>query len=177
MVADVVVHLLDIAPRQLRQLDLPDVGDDVEADVVPVPLLRRFADVGLGVELEPCFRPCADREFVRPAHVHQPGFLDGAFQLVSGLSLRLAEDVFADGLAVCVVSRDVATFPASVAALADVALAACPAFCHVISASFGSTTPYRRRGIIAIPGTVCYQNVINLLVEMVQNSAPSEIAF
>ena len=91
VIPDIVVHLLDIAPRQLCQLDPPDIRDDVEADVVPVSLLRRFPDIGLGVELIPCFCPRTDREFVRPSDVHLSRFLDGALQFVPCLSLRFAK--------------------------------------------------------------------------------------
>ena len=75
------------------------------------------------------------------------GVGDSAFELFLDLRLRFAEEIFADRLAgLGIMTRRVAPFPAPVAALADIALALCSAFCHILSHSFGTNNTPKEPG-------------------------------
>ena len=69
-----------------------------------------------------------------PPEVDAHVFLDCLFQLFLDFRLRLAEDVFDDGLASFRIVTDcVPALPTSILALSDVALAVCSSLWHGIS--------------------------------------------
>ena len=69
-------------------------------------------------------------------------FLDGFFQFLLDLGLRLAEDVFNDGLScLWIVTDCVAPLPAAVFPLADVPFPICSSFWHDISLLCQRTIP------------------------------------
>ena len=86
-------------------------------------------------------------------------FLDGFFQFLLDLGLRLAEDVFNDGLScLWIVTDCVAPLPAAVFPLADVPFPICSSFRHGISPF--RNEQYRNQGNKATEKPNCYQKVI-----------------
>ena len=76
------------------------------------------------------------------------------------LGLRLAEDIFDDGLPCFGISANrIAPLPASVLALSDIAFSVCSSF-GMVSAPFDNEQ-YRNQGNKAIGKPNCYQKVIN----------------
>ena len=93
------------------------------------------------VVLYPHLHPATYRVGLGPSVVDADIFLDGLFQLFLDLGLRLAEDIFDDGLSgFRIVTDSVPAFPASVLSFSDVALAVRSSFRHKIS-------PFRQRTI------------------------------
>ena len=98
-------------------------------------------------------------------------FLDGFFQFFFYFRLRLAEDVFDDGLASFRIVTDcVATLPAAILSLADVPLAVCSSFWHSIDLLCNGK-PYRKQQRKATEKRNRYQKVI------ICTSAPRRLIF
>ena len=93
------------------------------------------------VVLHPDLQPTTYRVGLGPSVVDADVFLDGSLEFFLDLSLRLAEDIFDDGLASFRIVTDcVPALPASVFPLADISLAVCSSLWHGIS-------PFRQRTI------------------------------
>ena len=127
-----VVELLDVQGSKFVQLDFADVGHDVLVDVVLVVGGGGFTDGGLGVILEPGFRPLAYCVLTGFVCIHFSGLLQGCRQLFFALFLRFRQDIFVDGLSrFWVVVCCVAALPAAVLALTNIALAVGTLFSHL----------------------------------------------
>ena len=86
-------------------------------------------------------------------------FLDGFFQFFFYFRLRLAKDVFDDGLASFRIVTDcVPALPTTILAFSDVALAVCSSLWHGISPF--RNEQYRNQGNKATRKSNCYQKVI-----------------
>ena len=85
----------------------------------------RWAQLDFYVVFHPDLQPCSHRVGLGPPIVDADVFLDCLFQLFLDFRLRLAEDVFDDGLASFrIVTDGVASFPTSVLSFADSSLIA-----------------------------------------------------
>jgi len=83
------------------------------------------------------------------------------FALYAVLGLRLAENVFDDGLAsFWIVTDCVAALPSSILALSDIAFSVCSSFWHKIDLLCNGTQ-YRKRQRKAMGKPQYYQKVIN----------------
>ena len=128
----VAVELLQVERGKLFERNAADAGLDVVRDVALIGLVGGRAHLDLGVVFKPDVHPLPDRVLSRFREVELRGVGERAFQLFLDLRLRFAEDVFADRLAgLGIVACRVAPLPAPVAALSDIALALCSAFCHI----------------------------------------------
>ena len=75
-----------------------------------------------GVVLHPDLQPCSHRVGLGPPVVNAHIFLDGLLQLFLDLGLRLAEDIFDDGLSgFRIVNDSVSSLPAAILSFSDVA--------------------------------------------------------
>ena len=93
------------------------------------------------VVLHPDFQPTTHRVGLGPSVVDADVFLDGFFQFFFYFRLRLAEDVFDDGLASFRIVTDcVPALPSTVLSFADVPFPVRSSFWHGIS-------PFRQRTI------------------------------
>ena len=127
-------------------------GQVVQRDASSVPLVvvfqkalrgfeGRWAQLDFCVVFHPDLQPTPHRVGLGPSVVDADVFLDGFLQLFLDLCLRLAEDVFDDGLAsLWIVADSVSSLPASVLSLADVPFPVRSSFRHKIS-------PFRQRTI------------------------------
>ena len=105
------------------------------------------SDVGLGVEFVPAAEPGGYRVVLVAGYVQTSTFLLCLGQLLFHLSLRLAKDVLDDPLAgPGIVAGSVPSLPATVLALADVALSICSFLCHGVHLLVAThhTTPWGR---------------------------------
>ena len=139
-----VVELLDIQCGELAEFDFADVGHDVLVDVVLVVGGGGLPDGGLGVILEPGFRPLAYCVLTGFVCIHFFGLLQGHRQLFFAFLLGFCQDVFVDGLSrFWVVACCVAALPVAFAPFAEAALAVCPLLGHGVSLlSQRQTIPY-----------------------------------
>ena len=117
-----IVELLEIQCGELTEFDFADVGHDVLIDVVLVIGGSGFSDRGLGVVLEPSFRPLTHCILVGFVCIHFSGLRQGCRQLFFAFLLSFRQHIFVDGFAgFRVVARCVSAFPATVLALANIA--------------------------------------------------------
>ncbi|MPM09318.1 hypothetical protein SDC9_55634 [bioreactor metagenome] len=128
------VQLLKVTGGQLAELDVPDAGNGIDIHHQLIAVLRRQADIGLGVELIPGMQPNGYRIIVRAADVQTLGFLNRLFQLFLDLSLCLAQYISDDPLTgIGVVAGSIPTLPAAVRPFANIALAIGSFLCHKIN--------------------------------------------
>jgi len=137
---------------------------DLRLDVVFQKALRgfegRWAQLDFCVVLHPDLQPCSYGVGFGPPIVDAHIFLDGFLQLFLNLRLRLAEDIFDDGLASFeIVTNCVPAFPSSILAFSDIAFAVCSSFWHKISLLCNGKG-YRNQGSKATRKSNCYQKVI-----------------
>ena len=119
----------------------------------------RWTEFHLGVVLNPDLQPTPHGVGLGPSVVDADIFLDGFFQFFFYFRLRLAEDVFDDGLASFRIVTDcVPALPSTVLSFADVALAVCSSLWHGISPF--RNEQYRNQGNKATRKSNCYQKVI-----------------
>ncbi len=119
----------------------------------------RWAQLDFCVVFHPDLQPCSHGVGLGPSVVDADVFLDGFFQFLLDLGLRLAEDVFDDGFAgFWIVTDCVPSLPASVLSFADIAFAVCSSFWHGISPF--RNEQYRNQGNKATRKRNCYQKVI-----------------
>ena len=112
-----------------------------------------------GVVLHPDLQPTSHGVGLGPSVVDADVFLDGFFQLFLDFRLRLAEDIFDDGLAgFRIVTDCVPALPSTVLSFADVPFAVCSSFRHGISPF--RNEQYRNQGDKATGKPNCYQKVI-----------------
>ena len=141
-VQQVLVEPLQIQRSQLCQRNAADLRFDVVFQKTLAGLERGRSEFHLGVVLHPDFQPCSHGVSFRFAVVDTHIFLDGLFQFLFHLCLRLAEDILDDGFAsFWIVTDGVASFPATILSFADVALAVCSSLWHKISLLCQRTIP------------------------------------
>ena len=118
-------------------------------DVVLVICRRGCADGWLCVVLVPELRPLAHRVVASLRDVDLFEFFHRLLQLLFAFALRPREDALCDWFPrLRVDTCRVASFPASIFPLADVAFPICPFFRHLCSPfRFGNTNNYHRRAI------------------------------
>ena len=122
-------------------------------------LERGRSEFHLGVVLHPDLQPTPHGVGLGPSVVDAHIFLDGFLQFFLDFRLRLAEDVFDDGLASFRIVTDcVPALPSTVLSFADVPLAVCSSFRHGISPF--RNEQYRNQGNKATRKSNCYQKVI-----------------
>ena len=122
-------------------------------------LERGRSEFHSGVVLHPDFQPCSHGVSFRFAVVDSHVFLDGLFQFLFHLCLRLAEDILDDGLAgFGIVTDSVSSLPSTVLSFSDVSLAVCSSFWHGISPF--RNEQYRNQGNKATEKRNRYQKVI-----------------
>ena len=115
------VELLGIQCGELTEFYFSDVWHDVLVDIVLVVCRCSFPDGGLGVILEPSFRPLAYCELACFAGVDFPGLLQCRCQLFLALLLDFCEDIFVDGFSrFWIVARCVSALPAAVLSFTNV---------------------------------------------------------
>jgi len=114
---------VQISGGQLVELDLADSWYGVGLNDEQVAVRSGWPDVRLGVELIPASQPSGHGIVFTAAYIQACCCLLGLCQFLFCLSLCFAKDVFDNSLpGFRVVARSVAAFPATVFALADVAL-------------------------------------------------------
>ena len=119
----------------------------------------RWAQLDFRIVFHPDLQPTSHGVSFRFAVVDTDVFLDGFFQFFFYFRLRLAEDIFDDGLASFRIVTDcVPALPASVFPLADISLAVCSSLWHGISPF--RNEQYRNQGNKATRKSNCYQKVI-----------------
>ena len=119
----------------------------------------RWAQLDFCVVFHPHFQPTSHGVGLGPSVVDSHIFLDGFFQLFLDLGLRLAEDIFDDGLACFgIMTNRVPSLPTTILAFSDVALAVCSSLWHGISPF--RNEQYRNQGNKATRKSNCYQKVI-----------------
>ena len=119
----------------------------------------RWAQLDFRIVFHPDLQPATYRVGLGPPVVDAHVFLDGFLQLFLDLGLRLAEDIFDDGLSgFRIVTDCVSSLPASVFPLADISLAVCSSLWHGISPF--RNEQYRNQGNKATEKPNCYQKVI-----------------
>ena len=136
---------------------------DLRLDVVFQKALRGFeggrSEFHLGVVLHPHLQPATYRVGLGPSVVDADVFLDCLFQLFFYFRLRLAEDVFDDGLASFRIVADcVPALPTTILAFSDVPFPVCSSFWHGISPF--RNEQYRNQGNKATEKRNRYQKVI-----------------
>ena len=129
---------------QRRQIIQRDAAD-LRLDVVFQKALRGFeggrSEFYSGVVLHPHLQPATYRVGLGPSVVDADVFLDGFLEFLLDFGLRLAEDIFDDGLAsFWIVTDCVAALPASVLSFSDIAFSVCSSLWHKIN-------PFRQRTI------------------------------
>ena len=154
-----LVESLQVQRGQVCQRD----AADLRLDVVFQKALRGFeggrSEFYSGVVLHPHLQPATYRVGLGPSVVDAHIFLDGFLEFLFHFRLRLAEDIFDDGLAsFWIVADGVASFPASVLSLSDIPFPVCSSFRHGISPF--RNEQYRNQGNKATEKPNCYQKVI-----------------
>ena len=141
---EIFIQFLKVAGGQLGEFYFADPGDGIGFDHQLVPICCGEADVGLGVEVVPGFRPGGDSVFFGTDYIKIPGFLQNLRQFLLDLALSFAEDILDDAFTGDgIVSGGVATLPAAIASLTDISFAVGAAFCHRASTPFsGSYNTY-----------------------------------
>ena len=136
-----LVEPLQVQRGQVCQRDTAELRLDVVFQKALRGLEGRWAQLDFCVVFHPDLQPTTHGVGFRPPIVDADVFLDGFLQLLLDRSLRLAENIFDDGLAcLWIVTDCVASLPSSVLSFSDVALTVCSSFWHGIS-------PFRQRTI------------------------------
>ena len=153
------VELLQVQRSEFCQRDTADLWLDVVFEEALAGLERRRAQLNFGVILHPDLQPCSHRVGLGPSVVDTDVFLDGFLQLFFYFRLRLAEDIFDDGLAsFWIVADSVSTLPSTVLSFADVPFPVRSSFRHGISPF--RNEQYRNQGNKATEKRNRYQKVI-----------------
>ena len=123
-------------------------------------LERGWSEFYFCVVLHPDLQPTPHSVIFSFAVVDADIFLDGFLQFLLDIGLRFTQHVLDDGLSgFGIVTDCVATLPASVLSLSDIALSVCSSFRHGISPF--RNEQYRNQGNKATRKSNCYQKVIN----------------
>ena len=156
-----LVELLQMQRCQIIQRDLTELRLDVVFQKALRGFEGRWAQLDFCVVFHPHFQPTPHGVVLGPPIVDAHIFFDGLFQLFLDLGLRLAEDIFDDGLASFGIVTDcVPPLPASVLSFADISLAVRSSFWHKIDLLCNGTQ-YRKRQRKAMGKPHYYQKVIN----------------
>ena len=159
-IQQVFVELLQVQRSEICQRDAADLRLDVVFQKALRGFEGRWAQLDFCVVLHPDLQPCSYGVGFGPPIVDAHIFLDGFLQLFLNLRLRLAEDIFDDGLASFeIVTNCVPAFPSSILAFSDIAFAVCSSFWHKISLLCNGKG-YRNQGSKATRKSNCYQKVI-----------------
>ena len=122
-------------------------------------LKRGRSEFHLGVVLHPDLQPTPHRVGLGPPVVDAHIFLDGSLEFLFHFRLRLAEDIFDDGLASFRIVTDcVPALPSAILSFSDIALAVCSSFRHGINPL--RNEQYRNQRNKATEKPNCYQKVI-----------------
>ena len=158
-VQQVLVEPLQVQRGQVCQRDAADLRLDVVFQKALRGFEGRWTEFHLGVVLHPDLQPTPHRVGLGPSVVDADVFLDGFFQFFFYFRLRLAEDVFDDGLASFRIVTDcVPALPSTVFPLANVPFPVRSSFRHGISPF--RNEQYRNQGNKATRKSNCYQKVI-----------------
>ena len=140
-VQQMLVEPLQVQRSEICQRDAADLWLDVVFEEALAGLERGRSEFHLGVVLHPDLQPTPHRVGLGPSVVDTDVFLDGFFQFFFYFRLRLAEDVFDDGLPCFGISASrVPALPSTVLSFADVPFPVRSSFRHGIS-------PFRQRTI------------------------------
>ena len=154
-----LVESLQVQRSQVCQRDAADLRLDVVFQKALAGLERGRSEFYSGVVLNPDLQSTPHGVGLGPSVVDADIFLDGFFQFFFYFRLRLAEDVFDDGLSgFRIVTDCVATLPSAVFPLADVPFPVCSSLWHGISPF--RNEQYRNQGNKATRKSNCYQKVI-----------------
>ena len=158
-VQQVFVEPLQVQRSESRQRNTADLRLDVVFQKTLAGLEGGRSEFYFRIVLHPHLQPATHRVGLGPPVVDADIFLDGFLQFFFYFCLRLAEDVFDDGLASFRIVADcVAALPAAILALSDVPFPVCSSLWHGIS-SFRNEQ-YRNQGNKATEKPNCYQKVI-----------------
>ena len=154
-----LVEPLQVQRGQVCQRNAADLRLDVVFQKALAGLERGRSEFHLGVVLHPDLQPTPHGVGLGPSVVDTDVFLDGFFQFFFYFRLRLAEDIFDDGLSgFRIVADCVSTLPSTVLSFSDVPLAVCSSFRHGISPF--RNEQYRNQEDKATKKPNCYQKVI-----------------
>ena len=116
---------------QLCQFDAADAGNRVLLDHQMVAVCRGNSYVWLGVNVVPASQPCGDGILIGTADVNTLDRFQRGTQFCLAFCLRLAEDIFDDGLAgFWIVTDCVPALPASVLSFSNAALSVAGTSCN-----------------------------------------------
>ena len=154
-----LVEPLQVQRSEICQRDAANLRLDVVFQKTLRGFVGRWAQFDFRVVFHPDLQPCSHRIGLGPSVVDADVFLDGSLEFLFHFRLRLAEDIFDDGLSgFRIVTDCVPAFPSSILSLADVPLAVCSSFRHGISPF--RNEQYRNQGNKATEKPNCYQKVI-----------------
>ena len=125
-----VVKLLDLQHRQLFQLHISELRNDVMIDGVVVKLSGRVSHLRVDVNGVPQLQPLFERITSSLHRIELLAVLNGRTQFIFDFCLRLAKHIFRDRLSVCIIARRISAFPASVFPLTDITFAIGSSFRH-----------------------------------------------
>ena len=158
-VQQMLVEPLQVQRGQVCQRDAADLRLDVVFQKTLAGLERGRSEFYFRVVLHPDLQPTPHGVGLGPSVVDTDVFLDGFFQFFFYFRLRLAEDVFDDGLASFRIVTDcVPALPSTVLSFADVPFPVRSSFRHGISPF--RNEQYRNQGDKATGKPNCYQKVI-----------------